>query len=471
MKSLSKIFARYLMTALIIILVTLLLNVVLYVIAGFQIIRSSNHTVSMVRTIAGELQISDDEILLSDNGLSYLEQIGYEWAMLLDDSGNVTWDWNLPENLNHHYTPNQIASFSKWYLDDYPVTERVTDYGLLVIASPKGSLWKQNFTDSVERIKFLFHMIPLTFLANLIFVFLLSIFLGFLFYRSLKTIAVGIERLSRQETIHLPQKGMTEMLARQLNRTSDLLAEQKKRLDQRDNARTTWISGVSHDIRTPLSLIMGYASALKEDSSLSGEQRHQAEMIQIQSLQIKRLIEDLNLTSKLEYEMQPLRQEDFSPSRLLRQLVSDFYNQGLSDTHIIDLYIDPKIEQLSLSGDVSLITRAFRNLIQNSIRHNPNGCTVTVTAYLVDENLCFQFSDDGPGIPENVIASLTGSLPDTEKAPHIMGLRIVWQICKAHGWQMIFTDAQTIHILCPRDVNSTPPTAPDPRKKRTSRAE
>ncbi|MDE6895742.1 MAG: hypothetical protein K2P43_06115, partial [Lachnospiraceae bacterium] len=43
--------------------------------------------------------------------------------------------------------------------------------------------------------------------------------------------------------------------------------------------------------------------------------------------------------------------------------------------------------------------------------------------------------------------SLEGRLPETEEAPHIMGLRIVYQIFQAHGWQMLFTDSHTIHIL------------------------
>lgn len=446
MKSLSKIFIRYLMTALIIIFATLFLNVFLYIITGFKIIQSSSHMLTRVQDIADEFQISHEGLSLSDTGYEGLEQ-GYVWAMILDDQGDIRWNWNLPDNLNHSYTPNEIAVFSKWYLDDYPVTERVTDYGLFIAASPRGSVWKQNFNDSSHTTDTILAMIPVTLAANLLFVLLLALIMGFLFYRSLRTIAVSIEDLSRQQPIHLPEKGMTEMLAKQLNRTSDILTEQKERLERRDDARTTWISGVSHDIRTPLSLIMGYASALKGDSSLSEEQRRQAELMELQSIQIKHLIEDLNLTSKLEYDMQPLRCMDFKPSRLLRKIVSDFYNQGLDENYSIDLYIDPEVEQITLNGDTSLLTRAFSNLIHNSIRHNPEGCIVTVTAYPKKDGICFQVADDGCGIPPKVIQSLAGTLLETEKAPHIMGLRIVWQIFKAHGWKMVFSDARTIHIL------------------------
>lgn len=460
MKSLSKIIVRYLLTAILILFVTLFLNVVIFVILGFQIVQSTSSLESFSRKISEELSLTHGELVLSDAGYEYLSS-AYAWGMLLDDEGQVAWSWQLPEHLNRTYTPNDIARFSRWYLDDYPVTERTTDYGLLVVAYPRDTLWKFCVSESIEKINKIIQMIPVALTANLIFVFLLTLFLGSRFYHELREIAVGIQHLSEQKEIHLPERGMTELLAHQLNQTSSILTAQREQLNKRDDARTTWISGVSHDIRTPLSLIMGYASAMKEDDSLSPQLQSQMETIEFQSLQIKRLIEDLNLTSRLEYDMQPLRITEWNPSRFLREIVSGFYNQGLSERHTIDLYIDPKLEQRTLSGDTGLLSRAFRNLIQNSIRHNPKGCTVTVTARPEGEHICFQVSDDGCGIPANVIRALTGTSPDsgetecrehsadtqtTEKAPHIMGLRIAWQVFHAHGWSMQFFDNRTILI-------------------------
>lgn len=446
MKSLSKILARYLFHAVLLLVLTLFLNMFLYVICGFHLIRSTNHSTSDIRKISGELGRTEETVTLSDQGYEYLEA-DYVWAMLLDDDGTVLWNWNLPDNLNHPYTVSETASFSKWYLDDYPVTEWTTEHGLLVIAQPRGSVWKYNIKEREKVIRYIAWMIPTTLSFNLILVFIVMLVLGFRFYRSLRVLAVGLEHLSEEKAVHLPEKGMTELLARQLNRTSDILTRQREFLAKREEARTSWINGVSHDIRTPLSLIMGYAAGLKEDASLSDTQRHLAEVMEAQSLKIKRLIEDLNLTSRLEYDMQPLRPAQIHPSRLLRTVVSDFYNQGLSDRHLIDFYMDPDVEQVTLNGDASLLTRAFSNLIHNSIRHNPDGCTVTVTAYPDRNGVCFQISDDGRGIPDTVIQALENRLPETEKAPHIMGLRIVYQIFQAHGWQMIFSDSHTIHIL------------------------
>lgn len=448
MKTLSKIILRYLISALIMLLLTLVLNVALYVVLGFRMVQDTNRSVAHIRLAAEQFFENDEGFFLSEEGYAYLEE-HYVWAMMLDDDGAVIWDWKLPPALDHPYTAREIAVFSKWYLDDYPVTERITDYGLLVAAQERGTIWKMNISDSPKMLEFIVRMIPITLIVNLGLLILIVFFLGIRFYGSLRTLEQGIRNLSEQTPIRLPEKGMTALLAKQLNKTSELLIRQREKLNQRDDARTAWISGVSHDIRTPLSLIMGYASDLKEDPALPKEQRRLAGIIRQQSLKIRQLIEDLNLTSRLAYHMQPLRMTDVRPSGLLRTVVSSFYNQGLSDSHIINLHIDPGVEQLTLQGDLSLLNRAFSNLIGNSIRHNPEGCTVTVTAYPGEENgeVCFQVSDDGRGIPGEVIDALASGLPDTEKAPHIMGLRIVRQIFLAHGWEMIFTDANTIHIL------------------------
>ncbi len=447
MKSLSKIIVRYLMTAVLILLITIFLNGFVYVVTAFQFVHASNTTPGAIQDLAEELTMEDGVISLTEQGQE-LADTAFQFAMLLDDDGNRIWSYHLPTDLpNLHYTASEIAVFSKWYLHDYPILCYVTDYGLLVAGAPKGSLFRYNILDSVDKIKYVAYMIPATLILNLVLVIILTILWGIRFYQSLRTIAAGVESLSQEQPVTLPEKGMTELLAKQLNQTSKILTRQREHLAKRDDARTTWISGVSHDIRTPLSLIMGYASNLKEDCSLSEEQRHIAAVMESQSLQIKHLIEDLNLTSKLEYDAQPLRITSFSPSRLLRTIVSDCYNQELLAAHTLELFIDKEVEQICLDGDTALLTRAFLNLIQNSVRHNPHGCQIQICLSLEEGGVLFCYADDGSGIPSNVIASLTGQVPETEKTPHIMGLRIVTQIFKAHEWNLRFLDRHTISVF------------------------
>lgn len=236
-------------------------------------------------------------------------------------------------------------------------------------------------------------------------------------------------------------------IGQSLNRTSKILARQREKLQRRDEARTRWISAVSHDIRTPLSLIMGYGEILEQRLSLDRDSRKKAGIIKEQSLQIKELIEDLNLTSKLEYDMQPLRKEMVCLSALLREAVAEAVNRAEENgaMYPVQLEISQDLEGKFVQADSRLLLRAFRNLLNNAVNHNPEGCAVSVNAEIEEPkkrkgeqqtgwaNLSFYNSGKGlPGEIEEFINS--GTEPDS--GTHIMGLRIVKQIILAHGGEI-----------------------------------
>ena len=102
---------------------------------------------------------------------------------------------------------------------------------------------------------------------------------------------------------------------------------------KKEKTRAEWINGISHDVRTPLSLIMGYAGEIKDDIEVSAKTKKQADIIVGQAEKIKRLITDLNLVSKLESSMQPLRKESLDLLELGRQVISDFLNNGLDEKY------------------------------------------------------------------------------------------------------------------------------------------
>src|SRR5699024_5099870 len=127
---------------------------------------------------------------------------------------------------------------------------------------------------------------------------------------------------------HLDENGELAEINAGLNRAAAYM-------HQKDNTRAEWIRGVSHDIRTPLSMVLGYASELEDDALLPQEARKQAGIIRRESEKMKRLIDDLNLTTKLEYALQPVHRKEVDWVELNRQTISEFLNNGLDGRYEI----------------------------------------------------------------------------------------------------------------------------------------
>jgi signal transduction histidine kinase len=438
MKIILKIFARYAASAAGIALFLLALN---FAVLIAWAVYSSNIEGSKFnsREIASNLTRHGEVYEMSETGMEMIEQ-QYQWAMLLDDSGNVVWSENLPAELPLHYSAPEVASFSRWYLNDYPVHVWRHLDGLLVLGSPEGSIWKHG----MEMPEIIMANVPVWLAAAVILNCIAAILLAFLssmrLFRSLRPIIKGIEDIAANKPAALSTGGILGDLAEKLNRTSAQLKKQENALQKRDNARTQWIVGVSHDIRTPLSMVMGYASQLEENSLLPQAEREQAGVIRRQSEKIKKLVDDLNLASKLEYDMQPLRMEHIYPAELVRSVVTDFLNSGLDARYSLELMVEKEAQSLAIAGDEGLLRRAIANLLNNSIQHNPDGCAISV---LVEKSLphcAITVSDDGMGFPEAMLETLS----DSEKTAGIgnqgLGLTIVKQIIRAHGGAIEFNN-------------------------------
>lgn len=374
------------------------------------------------------------------------------WVMLLGDEGDVLWSLNLPDSLHHRYTVGQVAAFSRWYLEDYPVFVYRNSYGLVVFGMPEGSVTRFNiFFDSQVLEALLTSFRPLL-LTDAALILAACLLLGWGFARALRSVGRGVEALSRGEPVTVPERGVTAELARQLNETGRLLSLQQAEIARRDSARTGWISGISHDIRTPLAIILAGAEHLAQQGEAGSESSREASRICVQAQRIGALIEDLNLTSKLQYDAQPLRLSSFPAGPLLRQCVADFCSSPAGERYSVAFDLDEPANRATLTADRALLCRALENLLGNCARHAMPGRTITVRARLLSSpqpSLEIAVADDGPGYPDPVLACLHGQAP--ADAPHILGLHLVSQILAAHGGSARFFNqgGAVAVLLCP----------------------
>ena len=430
MKVFSRYISKHLLSFIGLILALVILNIAAFAFTFYNAVSKNFGSISpqnMLKQVAAASSsnglTNEAERMIITNSL---------WAMYLNMEGSCNWTVNLPEEIPTEYSIQDIAIFSKGYLKDYPVFVWSDANGLLVIGYPKNSYMKitSNYypIDTVRKI-------PLFFLGIIVFD-LLVLFLAYSrskaqISKNTEPIISSIATLSEGKSINLSVSGELSEIADSINKASNIISHQ-------NTARANWISGVSHDIRTPLSMIMGYADRIVNDENASSRIKKQAAVISRQSIIIKDLVQDLNLVSKLEYEMQPLRKENIRLSKLLRSYAIDLINSGLPDFYTLEVAISPDSENSMIECDTKLITRAVNNLVQNSIHSNPEGCTIILSLQLTESKLLLTVQDNGIGISAEKLEELKNkphymeSTDDRLDLRHGLGLLLVRQIIEAH---------------------------------------
>lgn len=436
MNLVQRFFRRYIFSTIGILALFFTVNLLLllsFLIAGYM---SGTDNGLSVRAVSSHVAEQAGTWTADDTALAMLREHD-AWAMLLDESGTVVWEQDLPQELPRSYTSAQVASFSRWYLQDYPVKVWSREDGALMVAGfAPDTLVKYYFSMETPSLMMFLVGAIVVFVFNLLLMIFLMLRNTRRVEKAMSPILRGIQDLSWGNYQPLDERGELAELNAGLNRAGDYLM-------QKDNTRAEWIRGVSHDIRTPLSMVLGYASELEDNDALPTVARQQAGIIRRQGERLKSLVDDLNLTTKLEYALQPVRREAVDLVEIGRQAVSEVLNGGLPDRYELEFSEDRPGCTARMEGDAALLRRMLDNLLRNSVVHNPQGCHISVAVGAEDGRCTCAVTDDGKGIDAVRLDALNrgADVSSTQSGEHGLGLKLVWQIVKAHGGTVRFRQA------------------------------
>lgn len=380
-------------------------------------------------------QDADGSWTLGENGLEALSQQD-AWALVIGTDGAVAWSQDKPEDVPDRFSVNDVAMAAHYAaVADFPAFFWDRDDGLLVVGFPKNEFWTMTLTYPASTVRNFPLYVLLIFAVDLGILYTIYAVSRRRTQNAVAPIAEALDALSDGRAAELHLKGDLRDIGDQITETSAVI-------EQKDAARASWIRGISHDIRTPLSMILGYADALVQDEGAAEEARASARVIRAQGLKIKDLVTDLNTASQLDYDMQPMRLERVHAARLLRTVAAAHANSGLDEAHPIELDIAEDALNAVVLGDERLLTRAVENAISNARLHNEQGCTISVELALRDGAYCtIRVSDDGTGIAAADLAALEARLARSRTArsaagsfnlDHGLGLVLVDRIARAH---------------------------------------
>ena len=168
--------------------------------------------------------------------------------------------------------------------------------------------------------------------------------------------------------------------------------------------RRDFIANVSHELKTPLTVIAGFVETL-QDLDLDARQRARfLQLMREQADSMKRLVQDLLTLSALESENNPVADEPFAAAPLLEQVAADA--RSLShDQHAIDVDV---LDAATVVGSRDELASAFSNLVSNAVRYTPAGGRIRLGWRVEpDGRGAFSVTDTGIGIAAEHVPRLT----------------------------------------------------------------
>lgn len=196
------------------------------------------------------------------------------------------------------------------------------------------------------------------------------------------------------------------------------------KLDEEKLAQNRIIASISHDIKTPLTSIIGYADLINDESDIKEIKNYNNKIVD-KALHIK----DLLITFD-DY----LVNYDNNKLKLTKVLIKDLVNELNNDYKIelennnINFEINTKIENEVIEMDILKIKRVFSNLISNSTRYIRENGKITIDVSMNDKEYIFTISDNGIGVKEEEINKIFSPFYTTDKSRKISGLGL--SICK-----------------------------------------
>lgn len=172
-----------------------------------------------------------------------------------------------------------------------------------------------------------------------------------------------------------------------------------KQLQEVDQLKDDFISMASHELKTPLAVIRGYAEFLRESRDLSEENRDYAERIDRSSLQLAELVENMLDVSRIEQDRMKFEFSDVNISEFATEMIENFKIQAGEKNLAISLEQEGDKDML-LKADKNKLREIFVNLIGNSIKYTKQGSVVLKVNSKKDQFVEFRVSDTGVGMTQ-----------------------------------------------------------------------
>ncbi|MFM0136683.1 phosphate regulon sensor histidine kinase PhoR [Caballeronia grimmiae] len=182
-----------------------------------------------------------------------------------------------------------------------------------------------------------------------------------------------------------------------------ILTQDITELERTDSMRRDFVANVSHELKTPLTVLSGFLETLRDLPLGEADRRRYLDMMDQQATRMQNIVRDLLVLANLEGDIRPPSDDLLDMRAVLRHLENDANNLS-GGRHRIAFHVD---DAVTVAGAETEVVSALGNLVTNAVRYTPEGGAIDVTWQRENDRAMFIVRDSGPGIAAEHIPRLT----------------------------------------------------------------
>lgn len=389
----------------------------------------------------------DDKIYITNQGKEIIRDNSH-WVQIIDKNGNVLDAYNTGESIPKKYDVFEITQDS---MNSDAIKNQTlfvssfmehSNYGVIIgCDSSRVSKYNVKITGGIKK------AIVISLIVLIIVFVIIGIFAGIIYSKSISepviNIVENINSLEQdKELIIYDRKSIYSQVYESIKKLQVRINDAKEERAKIEKQREEWISNISHDMKTPLTTIKGYAEIMADqDYEVTLEEQTKfAQIIKKNVSVIEGLVKDLNLSKLIKEGKVLMKKEQIDVCSLLKECCDN------TDVKYRDRIIQNfEGKKIFINADKNYIRRVFTNIICNAFIHNGDEVKVLVECYEKDD-VIVEISDNGKGMTkeelENIFSRYYRGKASTEIDGSGLGMAISYEIVKAHNGRIEIESAK-----------------------------
>ena len=266
----------------------------------------------------------------------------------------------------------------------------------------------------------------------------LTQFMGRVFFEPINKLGDAMNRVAEGDfSVSLEEKNSSPEIANIYDKFNLMVKE----LNATEVLQTDFVSNVSHEFKTPINAIEGYATLLQDGEGLSPDEQEQyVDKILFNTQRLSSLVGNILLLSRIDNQAIPHKGAPFRLDEQIRQAIVLLEPEWVKK----DIEFDVEMEDITIEGNENLLFHVWNNLIGNAIKFDPPNGLINIKLHKSGGKAVFQIEDSGPGISDEGLKHIFDKFYQEDSSHkqegNGLGLALAGRIVSLHGGSVSATN-------------------------------